>query len=64
MEKDELYPTGWSHRKFFPPKKTYNSNGSSDGQPSKRQNIDPIAEMLNTGSHSQKGGQGEVTNTQ
>ena len=52
MEKDELYPTGWSHRNFFPPKKTYNSNGSSDGQPSKRQNIDPIAEMLNTGSHS------------
>ena len=46
MEKDEVYPTGWSHRKFFPPKKNPTSDSNS-GQPHKRQNIDPIVDMLN-----------------
>ena len=45
MEKDELYPTGWSHRKFFPPKR--NNNGESgNSQPNKRQNVDPIAALI------------------
>ena len=45
MEKDELYPSGWSHRKFFPPRRN-NPGGSSSQQPAKRANIDPIADLI------------------
>ena len=48
MEKDELYPSGWSHRKFFPPKRN-NPSSSTGQQPAKRANIDPIAEMISSG---------------
>ena len=46
MENDELYPSGWSHRRFFPPKR---NPGAPNGQPAKRANIDPIADMLRNG---------------
>ena len=46
MESDELYPSGWSHRRFFPPKR---NPGAPNGQPAKRSNIDPIADMLRNG---------------
>ena len=45
MEKDELYPSGWSHRKFFPTRRN-NPGGSSSQQPAKRANIDPIADLI------------------
>ena len=43
MENDELYPTGWSHRKFFPPRK---NNSVESGNPNKRQNIDLMAALI------------------
>ena len=43
MEKDELYPSGWSHRRFFPPKR---NPGAPNGQPAKRANLDSIADLL------------------
>ena len=46
MENDELYPSGWSHRSFFPPKR--NPSGPN-GQPAKRANIDHIADMIRNG---------------
>ena len=33
MENDEFYPTGWSHRKYFPPR--------NQGYQSKRMHLDP-----------------------
>jgi hypothetical protein len=34
MNKDEFYPTGWAHRKFFPPKRIFQNN--PNGQAAKR----------------------------
>ena len=45
MDNDELYPAGWSHRKFFPPRK--NKNGP--GNDAKRQHVDPVASYLESG---------------
>ena len=39
MEKDELYPSGWSHRKFFPPRQ----NKAKRHQPESR---DPVVDFL------------------
>ena len=47
MDKDELYPTGWAHRKFFPPKRNFQSN--PNGQAAKRPNLDPIADLIAKG---------------
>ena len=47
MEKDELYPAGWSHRKFFPPRN--NKNGA--GNNAKRPHVDPVVPYLSGGSN-------------
>jgi hypothetical protein len=47
MEKDDLYPAGWSHRKFFPPRK--NTNGA--GNNAKRPHVDPVAPYLSGGNN-------------
>ena len=57
MENDELYPSGWSHRKFFPPRRN-NPSGSNGQQPAKRANIDPIADMIQDARHG-SGGQAQ-----
>ena len=38
MENDELYPTGWSHRKFYPAKKNNNNV--------KKLHVDPVMSYL------------------
>ena len=38
MDSDELYPTGWSHRKFFAPRSQQNK--------AKRHHADPVLEHL------------------
>ena len=42
MENDELYPSGWSHRKFFPPR-------NNKGNGAKRPHVDPVAPYLSGG---------------
>ena len=42
MERDELYPTGWSHRKFFAPRQ----NNAKKPKPDDSTNKDPFAEFL------------------
>ena len=41
VENDELYPLGWSHRKFYPPKQPKNN-------PNKRFHADPVLAYLNS----------------
>ena len=49
MENDLLYPSGWSHRRFFPPRK--NKNGA--GNDAKRPHVDPVAPYLGGGGNGQ-----------
>ena len=49
MELDELYPSGWSHRKFFPPRKNQQNQQQQNQQQPKRPNLDPIAAILENG---------------